>query len=262
VSPVVLGGTCPAGGYMADVDGAGNAADVCDLGCETGYASTNHVAHTCQPEGNTDVATYQGGSVTCTDVDGCTLFTDGCSGDAMATCSGGDVVNSRTCTCATGYAGTNTLVDADQFTGCVGIDSDDDGYLDINDAFPNDAGEWMDTDGDGVGDNADAFPNDANETVDSDGDGVGDNSDAFPTDADESVDTDGDGVGDNADDFPEDPDRSASALTWASDQAGVSAGVVILILIVIGLVIAAPLVWFFFLRKGGSTVEITEGAEA
>merc|ERR1712216_1046603 len=205
----------------------------------TGYASTNHVAHTCQPEGSTDVATYQGGSVTCTVVDGCTLFTDGCSGDSMATCSGGDAVNSRTCTCATGYAGTNTLVDADQFTGCEGIDTDDDGYLDINDAFPNDAGEWMD----------------------SDGDGVGDNSDAFPTDADESVDTDGDGVGDNADDFPDDPDRSASALTWASDTAGVSAGIVILILIVIGLVIAAPLVWFFFLRKGGSTVEI-EGADA
>ena len=40
-----------------------------------------------------------------------------------------------------------------------------------------------DTDGDGVIDSEDAFPNDPKEQVDSDGDGVGDNSDAFPNDA-------------------------------------------------------------------------------
>jgi hypothetical protein len=93
-------------------------------------------------------------------------------------------------------------VDAD----CDGIaevtDSDGDGVLDPDDAFPNDPSESADTDGDGVGDNADAFPNDSSETVDTDGDGVGDNADAFPGDSSESADSDGDGVGDNTDAFP------------------------------------------------------------
>jgi hypothetical protein len=35
------------------------------------------------------------------------------------------------------------------------IDSDGDGALDSNDAFPDDSSEWLDCDGDGVGDNAD-----------------------------------------------------------------------------------------------------------
>ena len=56
-------------------------------------------------------------------------------------------------------------------------DSDNDGILDDEDAFPNDPDESVDTDGDGVGDNADAFPNDMNESADSDGDGIGDNAD-------------------------------------------------------------------------------------
>jgi hypothetical protein len=84
------------------------------------------------------------------------------------------------------------------------VDSDGDGVIDENDAFPNDATETVDTDGDGVGDNADAFPNDASETVDTDSDGVGNNADAFPNDASETVDTDSDGVGNNADAFPND----------------------------------------------------------
>ena len=88
------------------------------------------------------------------------------------------------------------------------LDSDGDGVIDDEDAFPNDANESADTDGDGVGNNADAFPEDANESADTDGDGVGNNADAFPEDANESVDSDGDGVGDNADVKPEDPDIS------------------------------------------------------
>ena len=62
-------------------------------------------------------------------------------------------------------------------------DSDNDGVVDREDAFPNDPSETTDSDNDGVGDNADAFPNDASETVDSDEDGVGDNADEYPTDA-------------------------------------------------------------------------------
>ena len=86
----------------------------------------------------------------------------------------------------------------------IDYDSDNDGYGDQSDAFPNDPSEHQDSDSDGVGDNADEFPNDASESTDSDGDGVGDNGDWAPNDATESADTDGDGVGDNADVFPND----------------------------------------------------------
>ena len=84
------------------------------------------------------------------------------------------------------------------------VDSDDDGYNDNDDRFPDDPEEWADSDDDGVGDNHDMFPFDANETWDGDGDGVGDNGDAFPWDASESADSDGDGWGDNSDAFPDD----------------------------------------------------------
>ena len=88
------------------------------------------------------------------------------------------------------------------------FDTDKDGIVDNQDAFPNDPTETQDTDKDGVGDNADAFPNDPAETKDSDGDGVGDNADAFPNDSTETKDSDGDGVGDNADAFPNDSTKT------------------------------------------------------
>ncbi|VUD46283.1 Alpha-agarase [Thalassocella blandensis] len=91
------------------------------------------------------------------------------------------------------------------------VDSDGDGFIDSEDAFPQDPTEWADTDIDGVGDNSDAFPNDPTETKDSDGDGVGDNSDQLPFDPNETVDSDGDGVGDNSDVFPNDPNESADS---------------------------------------------------
>ena len=126
--------------------------------------------------------------------------------------------------------------------GC--IDSDNDGWSDLGDAFPHeptqhsdrdgdgygdnqsqgahqpdrypsDSTQWKDTDGDGRGDNlngnnGDAFPNDDAEWLDTDGDGVGNNADAFPFNPSQQVDTDGDGFGDNqrgngADKFPLDP---------------------------------------------------------
>ena len=62
-----------------------------------------------------------------------------------------------------------------------------------------------DSDGDGVIDDEDAFPENPDESVDSDGDGVGDNSDAFPDDPNESVDSDGDGFSDNYDECPDEP---------------------------------------------------------
>lgn len=56
-------------------------------------------------------------------------------------------------------------------------DSDGDGILDINDAFPLDPAEWFDTDGDSIGNNAD---------WDDDNDGVPDVVDAAPLDAGET----------------------------------------------------------------------------
>lgn len=90
-------------------------------------------------------------------------------------------------------------------------DSDGDGVIDRDDAFPNDPYESVDTDDDGVGDNSDAFPTDPEEQADSDGDGVGDNADAFPENDQETVDTDGDGVGDNSDACPTDPNETVDS---------------------------------------------------
>ena len=69
-------------------------------------------------------------------------------------------------------------------------DTDSDGVLDVDDAFPDDPNEQTDTDGDGVGDNSDP---------DIDGDTFDNADDAFPLDVLEWLDTDGDGIGNNAD---------------------------------------------------------------
>ncbi len=65
--------------------------------------------------------------------------------------------------------------DDDSFGNICDTDDDNDGVLDVNDAFPTDSTETQDSDGDGVGDNSDAFPADPAETMDSDGDGYGNN---------------------------------------------------------------------------------------
>ncbi len=46
-------------------------------------------------------------------------------------------------------------------------DTDQDGYCDRLEPFPNNPNEWIDTDGDGYGDNSDAFPLDPNKSLDS-----------------------------------------------------------------------------------------------
>lgn len=109
-------------------------------------------------------------------------------------------------------------------------DSDNDGYPDDEDLFPNDPNEWADLDGDGIGDNSDPDrdgdgisndheiqlgydpndpdnkPDDADEDGipdqlddDRDGDGHANAEDLFPDDPSEWADLDGDGIGDNAD---------------------------------------------------------------
>ncbi|MFC0119049.1 hypothetical protein ACFFK7_14150 [Pseudoalteromonas xiamenensis] len=121
------------------------------------------------------------------------------------------------------------------------LDTDKDGVLDKDDAFPSDPTETIDTDKDGIGNNADtdddndgvadeqdAFPLDPVESLDTDLDGIGNNvdtdddndgvaddQDAFPLDPAESADTDSDGVGDNADAYPND-----SACFVATDGDG------------------------------------------
>ncbi len=91
-------------------------------------------------------------------------------------------------------------------------DLDDDGVINLTDAFPHDENEFEDTDGDRIGNNEDddddndgvpdaldPFPRDETENSDLDNDGIGDNADR---------DDDGDGVDDEEDDFPHDSERS------------------------------------------------------
>ena len=102
--------------------------------------------------------------------------------------------------------------DADGIPNRIDPDDDNDGIIDMLDAFPLDASEVADLDYDGIGDNADldddgdgvedtedSFPTDPTEWSDRDGDGVGDNRDAFPDNELENQDHDSDGIGDNAD---------------------------------------------------------------
>jgi hypothetical protein len=70
-------------------------------------------------------------------------------------------------------------------------DIDGDGFLNDEDAFPYNAGEYLDTDGDGIGNGADD---------DDDNDGVPDEFDEMPLDPLENKDTDGDGIGNISDD--------------------------------------------------------------
>ena len=89
-------------------------------------------------------------------------------------------------------------------------DTDGDGFVDPEDAFPENPLQWSDQDGDGYGDEVnrpggddcpDLFglsnQNNRYGCLDSDGDGWADEDDTFPQDGDQWVDTDGDGYGDN-----------------------------------------------------------------
>ena len=106
----------------------------------------------------------------------------------------------------------------DELNALTYSDTDADGVVDAEDAFPEDATETLDSDGDGVGNNTDPLPNDGSvydqatydtfyANQDNDGDGVRNADDVFPYDPTETIDTDADGVGDNADFYPQNPDR-------------------------------------------------------
>ncbi len=100
--------------------------------------------------------------------------------------------------------------------GC--IDTDGDGWADVDDAFPSETTQWSDGDGDGYGDEASGFEGDACPLTsgsstrdrygctDTDNDGSSDGdanwttangADIAPNDATQWADTDGDGYGDN-----------------------------------------------------------------
>ena len=105
-----------------------------------------------------------------------------------------------------------------------------------------------DTDADGVIDEEDAFPNDADETHDDDGDGVGNNSDEFPQDPDEQFDSDGDGIGNNADDFP----NNGLASNWITVFGAVG--------ILVGLLLAAG-VMISRIKKEDELPNVPENSE-
>ena len=97
---------------------------------------------------------------------------------------------------------------ADDIRGCP--DSDGDGVVDVEDAFPEDPFQWADEDEDGVGDNGavasgDDCPGEYGTSSispiegcpDSDGDGWADSIDIFPDDEFQWRDSDGDTYGDN-----------------------------------------------------------------
>ena len=120
-------------------------------------------------------------------------------------------------------AGTST----NDVYGCV--DSDGDGYSDLNDVWPNDSTQWYDGDMDGFGDensgtDPDQCPDEYGTAFrgtligcpDTDGDGYADDEDAFPFHDSQHLDSDGDGWGDNEtsgahkpDHWPNDPTRNA-----------------------------------------------------
>ena len=54
--------------------------------------------------------------------------------------------------------GLSDAIEVEIFTDPNDSDTDNDGYIDSDDIFPNDTSEWEDSDGDGKGDNSDSHP--------------------------------------------------------------------------------------------------------
>jgi hypothetical protein len=115
--------------------------------------------------------------------------------------------------------------------GC--LDSDGDGYSDLNDAFINEPTQWSDQDGDGFGDNEGSVNGDSCLTQYGTS-SIGDKG---------CLDSDSDGTSDENDFYPQDPTRSVKEELydhrwfWASFIASV--------------VIIAAIPVFFMIRKGG-----------
>jgi len=91
-------------------------------------------------------------------------------------------------------------------------DDDNDGYLDSEDAFPNDKDEWLDTDFDGKGNRADP-------------------------------DDDNDGHPDSEDEYPLDKDR------WQKEEESTNEGLVLPLIVLVIVIIIVVLVLFAYLRS-------------
>ena len=162
------------------------------------------------------------------DVDGMSDTSDAFLGDASQwndtdSDGYGDEFNGTEGDACPQEAGTST----NDVYGCV--DSDGDGYSDLNDVWPNDSTQWYDDDMDGFGDensgtDPDQCPDEYGTAFrgtligcpDTDGDGYADDEDAFPFHDSQHLDSDGDGWGDNEtsgahkpDHWPNDPTRNA-----------------------------------------------------
>lgn len=93
------------------------------------------------------------------------------------------------------------IIDAAPSDFSVGVDTDGDGLINLDEIVAGTDSYEVDTDGDGVFDGADAFPNVAAEFADPDHDGIGNNADNCPYVAnDDQSDVDRDGYGDACDD--------------------------------------------------------------
>ena len=88
--------------------------------------------------------------------------------------------------------------------GC--LDTDGDGWSDLNDVFPSNPNQWADADGDGIGDNY-SWASEQN------GIRMSESGDAFPTEVTQHKDRDGDGFGDNPVGFLADscPDQAGNS---------------------------------------------------
>ncbi len=124
--------------------------------------------------------------------------------------------------------------DEDGIGDSVDPDDDNDGYLDEEDAFPNDADEWLDTDSDNIGNNAD---------TDDDGDGLSDLKEDIKKTDPLNPDTDGDGVLDGSDYDPLDPN-----VTVKPDEPESFPWIFIVIIIVI---VAMMVIFLMLTRKKG-----------
>jgi hypothetical protein len=152
-------------------------------------------------------------------------------------------------------------------------DTDNDGYADFEDMFPENSTEWNDSDGDLFGDNCDKFPNDKNEWIDSDIDGIGNNAD--PDDDNDNIsdenelligtnpllkDTDGDNYNDGVDDFPLDETRWEIILEKNKENGDgfnwfIAIGIAIIIITILMIIL------FLKLRKKPNNKKITNEPE-
>ncbi len=125
-------------------------------------------------------------------------------------------------------------------------DTDGDGYIDSEDAYPLDPKKWegdgTDTDGDGLPDTWELFyglnPNNPMDALlDSDGDNLTNLQEYKLGTNPIKTDTDGDGVTDNKDDYPTDPTRSKKTKTNDKDFVNTNSMLIIVGLIVVILIL-------------------------